>query len=587
MKYILILIGIAISLNIAFSQSSEEFLKAVEQKDYEAALQLIPKAVSEKPKDANIYYIAGEVYLEMDKYTDAEAMFQKVVDLDKNNIDARIKLAHSLTLSGKREQAMATLEDAQDRDETNVFVLLEMANVYLLKDNLTSDDLTKAELLITKAREMNKKEPASFVALGDYYFKQRVYELAMQNYDEALTLNPNLEDAREKLAISLYWLGNREADKELSTKYFSRSLEEWNKITTQDPKNAKAFFEQGKILFLSKNFKDAVISLRNYVNLRPSGSLGRWYLAQSLDEIGAFDTAAYHLNIVAKEIDSVKIKATLKRSRTLFDAAELLNKKDNAGAAHLYQQSIESYKQSEKDTILNVLDFQKIGQSYMQLKDTINAFIEWEKAIKLDPNESCKLMDNMGYMYQKMGKYNEAIDVLTRRVSNEKCKGSNDHIAYYLIGQSYLMLKDYTKSIESLKHSISLDSAFLFARISLADAYTNMDSVAVSEVILNNIIDIAKLDTAKNSYPLNQSLAKLAQLNLDKKNFKEVVSVGEKWASFFPEQLYAYLYQAIANHNLQNFAQACANYKKVLKLDPNNETAKKNLDILKKQGACN
>lgn len=588
MKYFLILIGIVFSVSYAISQSGDELLNAVDQKDYVKALELIPQAIAEKPKDAMIHFVAGNVYLEMDKFNEAVSMFEKSVDLDKNNIDAWIRWGRSLTLSNKREEAMEVLKDAQDRDEKNIFILLEMANVYLLKENLTSEDLTKAELLITQARELNKKEPAAFVALGDYYFKQRVYELAMQNYEEALTLNSNLEDAREKLAISLYWLGNREADHELSSKYFGRSLEEWNKITQNDPKNAKAFFEQGKILFLSKNFKDAVISLRNYVNLRPTGSLGRWYLAQSLDEIGAFDTAAYHLEIVAKEIDSVKNKATLMRARALYDAADFLTKKGNGNgnAADLYQQTISAYQQSERDTILGVFDFQKIGQSYMILKDTANAFVAWEKSIKVDPNESCRIMDQMGFIYQKTGKYAEAIDILKRRLDNEKCNGSNDHIAYYFIGQSYLLSKDFMNAISPLKKSASIDSSFLFSRISLGDAYTNMDSLVLAENTYNEVIEIGKSDTAKYNFAMIQAFSKLGQMYLDQKKFNDVVKIGERWSTIFPNEAYAYLFQAIGYHNLQKGPQACSNYRKVLKIDPKNSTAQKNLDILSKGGNC-
>lgn len=588
MKYFLILIGIVFSINYAISQSSDELLNAVDQKEFERALQLIPQAIAEKPKDAMIHFVAGNVYLEMEKYNEAAAMFQKSVDLDKKNIDAWIRLGRALALSGKREEAMEELKDAQDRDEKNIFILLEMANVYLTKENLTSEDLTKAELLITQARELNKNEPAAFVALGDYYFKQRVYELAMQNYEEALTLNNNLADAREKLAISLYWLGNREADTELASQYYKRSLEEWNKITQNDPKNARAFFEQGKILFLSKNFKDAVITLRNYVNLRPSGSLGRWYLAQSLDEIGAFDTAAFHLEIVAKEIDTVRIKANFMRARALYDAADFLTKKGNGNgnAANLYKQTIEAYSQSEKDTILGVYDYQKIGQSYMILKDTVNAFMTWEKAIKVDPNESCRIMDLMGSIYQKMGKFTEAIDILTRRLSNEKCNGSNDHIAYYFIGQSYLLSKDYANAIEPLKKSTSIDSTFLFSRISLGDAYTNLDSAALAELTYNQIIEIGKQDTAKYNFALIQGFSKLGQMYLDQKKFNDVIKIGERWSSLFPNEAYAYLFQAIGYHNLQKGPQACSNYRKVLKIDPKNTTAQKNLDLLSKGGNC-
>lgn len=43
-------------------------------------------------------------------------------------------------------------------------------------------------------------------------------------------------------------------DQTLSQEYFRRSLNEWNYITKVDPKNATAFYEQGKYFFLPPNF---------------------------------------------------------------------------------------------------------------------------------------------------------------------------------------------------------------------------------------------------------------------------------------------------------------------------------------------
>jgi len=581
----MILVILYFGLNRAYSLGSNELLQAVDTKDYELALKLIPEAINQNPKDAMVHYIAGDVYLEMEKYEDAVRMFKKTVDIDKKNIDAWIKLGRALTFNDKREEAMEVLKDAQDKDEKNVFILLEMANVYLSKETLNNEDLTKAELLITQARELNKKEPASFVALGDYYFKQRVYDLAKQNYDEALQLNENLTSAREKLAISLYWLGNRETDEELSSQYFKRSLEEWNKLTQQDPKNAKAFFEQGKILFLSKNYKDAVISLRNFINLRPSSSLGRWYLAQSLDDIGAFDTAAYHLEIVSREIDSVKNKALIMRARALYDASDQQSRK-NTPNPDLYKQTISAYEKAEKDTALIVFDYQKIGQSYMLLKDTAKALDTWKKSVMIDSNESCRIMDQMGFIYQKIGKYQDAIDILSKRIQNANCKSSNDHIAYYFIGQSYLLLKMPESAIDPLQKSSIADSTFLFSKISLGDAYASLSKNSEAELTYNQVLDIGKSDTAKYSFALIQAFSKLGQMYLDQKKFNDVVKIGEKWASIFPSEAYAYLFQAIGYHNLQNGKMACQNYRKVLKIDPKNASAQKNLKSLSDANAC-
>jgi tetratricopeptide (TPR) repeat protein len=558
------------SYGIVFGQSAGEKLKTyVESKDYEKALSVIPQALSDKPKDVETLLLAGLVYTELEKYQEALKVYNKANDIDRKNIKTWILLGKAYSLAGNIKDAISVLKDAIERDEKNIFVRLELANVYI-----RCDSLSKAEMVITQAKELNTKEPAAYVALGDLYFKQTVYELARSNYVEALELNPNLIDARMKLATSYYWLATRESSPELSSELFTRSLGEWNKVTQHDPKNSKAFFEQGKILFLSKNYIDAAKSLNNFIILRPSGSLGRWMLAQSLEKIGRCDSAVTHLEIVAKEIDSVKKKTELLIARCAFDNKD-------------YQNAILLFDKASKDTDLEITDYMRFGQAYLLTFDTVNALSTWEKSILMDPAQNCQIMDQMGYIYQKQQKYQQAIDILTKRASIKECfNDKREHIVYYLIGQSYLLSNRPDSAITALNKSIDYDSTFLFSKISIADAYAAVDKKIEAAEVFNQVIAIGKSDTVKNKFVLQQAFSKLCQMQLEQKKYNDVISVGEKWASVYPNDSYPYLFVAISYHSIGNFKQACINYRKVLKLDPKNVNATKNLKIITDANQC-
>ena len=124
-----------------------------------------------------------------------------------------------------------------------------------------------------------------------------------------------------------------------------------------------------KILFLSKNYVDAAKSLNNYIILRPSGSLGRWMLAQSLEKIGRCDSAVTHLEIVAKEIDSVKIKAQMMIARCTFDNKD-------------YKNAILLFNKASQDTALEVSDYMRLGQAYLLTLDTVNALSIWKSPLR-------------------------------------------------------------------------------------------------------------------------------------------------------------------------------------------------------------
>ena len=315
MKFkVLIIILLCCVTSFAFSQSNLDKMRIfIADKNYDEAVKLIDAVIKDSPKDWRNIVTCGDVYFELEKYIDAMHLYEKAYDIEYKKVEVIKKLGTTYSILGKHKEALEILNKAVKDNDNDIDLLMVLANAYT-----KCDSSNKAELLINRAKSMDKKNPLPLIALGDMYFAQRVYELAKNNYEDALSINKNLIDARIKLATSYYWLANRESDTLLSNELFGRSLKEWLTVSTQDPKNSKAYFEQGKILFFSRKFDDAAKSLYRYIQLRPSGSLGRWYLAQCLNELNMCDSAAEHLDIVSREIDSVKTKAKLLLARCYY-----------------------------------------------------------------------------------------------------------------------------------------------------------------------------------------------------------------------------------------------------------------------------
>jgi tetratricopeptide (TPR) repeat protein len=571
MKFRLLIFSLLI-VNFYYSfsqnQSANELREFVNTKNFEQAYQMVEKAIKENQENQSVLLLAGDVYVEMDKNDKALEVYKKAYELDKKNFEALNKYGKMLTVNGKHNEAITYFQDAVKKFPKDMNVRLNLANAYL-----GTDSLNKAELIITQARELDTKSPDAFIALGDLYQKQRVYELARMNFEEALAINPNNVDARVKLAIAYFRLANQETDEDLRSELYNRSLDEWNKITQQDPQNARAFYEQGRLLFFGGQYPNAAKSLNNFILLRPSGSLGRWYLAQSLEKIGACDSAIKHLQIVANEIDTVKKQANYLTALCMFDTKQ-------------YKQAIELFNKVSMDTNLTVIDMQRLGQAYLITGDTLNALASWEKAVTAGPEESCKIMNQMGILYQKLQLYDKSISILNRRIESAPCKDEYQHIVYYYLGLAFVQSAKPELAIEPFNKSIEANPEFLFSRISLADAYAATQKFELADSIFKSTIQIALKDTAKNSFVLTQSYSKLAGLYLDKKKFADVAKIAEEWSKLSENEPYAYLYAAIAYHNLSNGKQACINYRKVLKIDPKNSTAIKNLKALEDGGQC-
>lgn len=565
LKLIILLVVMSTTL---LAQNRQDIQRMVNNQEWEEAMAALPSALRSNPQDVDLHVLAGGIYLEMEKYQEAYDVLDKANRMDRRKPNIMRPLATALSYLGRHTEAIEILNDAIRRNEKDVSMRLTLAEVYI-----RADSLRRAELVITTSLDMDKKNPAAYVALGDLYFAQKVYALARQNYEEAIKLDPNLFEAQAKLATSYYWLGQRERDSELRSELFQRSINSWEELVKKDPRNAPAHYELGRIYYLASDFRNSSRILSQYIDLRPSSSLGRWLLAQSYYEIGSCEEAKEHLEIVAVEIDSVSQKARLLLARCYYDIKD-------------FDKSIEAFTEIRNGSQLETRDMQFYGQAYLMKQDTVNALKIWTEVIFSDPNETCKLMDQVGYLYNQRQDYRMAIDVLLQRISLEDCVDGRENIVNYLIGSSYQFIEQPDSAVYYLNRSIELDSNFLIAQVSLADAYAALGEDEISVNTFNQIIEKAKSDTERNRFVLIQSFSKLAGIELEKKNFNEVIKVGQQWSEVFPDAAFAHLYIAIAHHNLNNGGQACRSYRKVLEFDKNNQTAKSNLKMLQDAGLC-
>jgi tetratricopeptide (TPR) repeat protein len=555
------------------AQSNTDKLKdAYENQDLVAAEKLIPGAMAENPKDYKLAVLCGDIYFQMEKYKEALDMYKKADDLEGGEPEIMRKVGRANSYLGKHDEAVKVLKNTIKKDEKDVYSVLELAYAYI-----KADSLKQAELMITRAREMNKKIPDAYIALGDLYFAQRVYALARENYEEALSLDDKLIEARTKLAISYYWLANKEIDEDLANELFTRSLKEWNVITQQNPKDARAWFEQGRILFFSRKYELAAKSLYEYSLLRPEGYLGRWYLAQSLYELGQNDSAVVQLAIVAKNIDSVRIKATKMMARAYFDT-----KKSN--------ESFATYLSIKDSVHFDNIETKRFAATALSVGDTVKFIDLISEAIEKYPTENCKEMYSIGKTLIKLKKYDKASSFLLKRLSTPECKDSLEAEVRYWLGVSVFLaerpeeqkMAKMDSAMNHLQSAIAINPNLSLAYVYIADIYAAKGDLKNAEDNFNKAIQSASADTslAESKQALNQAYSKYCGLKLDAKKYTDIVKLASEWAKYFPDSIYPYLYQAIGYQAQGDKDSACKFYRKVLQIDPKNATAKKYLTDL-------
>lgn len=547
-----------------YAQSSTDlFKKYFSEKNYEEAKKYSSAAAIENPRNLDLMMNIGFLWRELEQYDSALVYFKKAFDIKDN--DAKVVQNYAMALADVKNfpEAVRIINQAIKREKNNYQNYLTAAEIYI-----KADSLTQAELSINRAREIDPDNPASYIALGNFYFARRVYELARQNYEEAILKDPNNIEAHSNLAQSYYWLATREIDQDLSNELFTRALKEWAKVSQLDSMNARAYFEQGKIWFFSENYPEAAQSLSRYLKLRPSGSVGRWYFAQSLHKLGECDSAIPNLEIVIKEIDSVQIQA----KRMLAECYMI--KKDFPNASATYQDLLNAGEE------LTTLDYQRWGQANFSSGDTLAALDNWNKAINLDKEGNCYLMFLVSTVMTNMKDYAGSNAMLYQRLAIPACNDSLNPKVYYIIGTNYIFSDQPDSAIVYLEKAVAADSTNYFAMVYLGDAYMQVkDSKAATSKYLE-VISRGEKDLNVTRSAVIQAFAKYCNVLLVGKNYSELNRYARRWVDLMPDNALANLFVAVSYQGLNDKDNACKYYNRVLRIDPSNQDARNNKEII-------
>ena len=580
MKKIIVILLTTITI---FSQTKEEFTSLVnEGKIYEASK--IAQSISDaNPTDLDLQLMVGDVFYDMEEYDKALAIYKKAENIDDDAPKVLIRVGRTLHITGNKEKGFEYLEEARDEDDEFIPVYLEYANAYI-----RDKDYAEAKIWIDRGIDEDDEDTRLYLTSGNMYYDQKVYQLAEKEYLQALELDSNNTDARFKLATCYYWLATRELDKDLSNELFKKALINWEMVTKQDPFNAKAFFQSGKILFFANRFAEAAPRLNRYAELRPDDAIGRWLLAQALSKLSKCEDAKTHLEWSATNIDSVKIKAKL-----MLAECYVLTK-DN-------QKAVQTFQEIKNDTVLGLKELKMLGSAAISIGDTAQAIQAWDESIAMKPDANCGVMMALGQLYYVKKDYDKALTYFDKKLEEHNCDedGSNSK-ALKFAALAHVQKANIDGITEEVKTANLNEAKNLIASalqtygenadlyLTLGDVYVGLGDEDQTMANYNKALEIAQSDTsdAGNQRIIAGGYQKLVGMYYKQKNWSKVVELGKKWdsnsSSFGPA-----LYVAIGYQNLyigggseddSLLEKACKWYKKVLEINPNQSTAKKFID---------
>lgn len=156
--------------------------------DHQAAVQAYQQSIGSDPRFARTYVELGTSYLELEKYSEAEASFKQATVIADDSC-AQCGLGMAYYRQGRKDEAAKTLNRAISLNPKDTCPYDQLGRMYY--------DLGQYAESIEAFRQEIKLKPSSvaYHFLGNGYYFNEKFDDAVAAYREALRLTPNYEEA--------------------------------------------------------------------------------------------------------------------------------------------------------------------------------------------------------------------------------------------------------------------------------------------------------------------------------------------------------------------------------------------------------
>jgi tetratricopeptide (TPR) repeat protein len=195
------------------------------QGNTDQALQNFAKANQVKPNSPELVGWYAEALVKAQRPQEAEALVRQTLAHDGHWGPGYDFLFLLYSRQNQRDKAEAVLRERVQRDSSNPVALQNLAN-YLLATNRYAD----AEAVIKRVGDEHKTFPSGRQILGDFYFRAKKYDQALQQYQAGVKDDPKNALGYQERMIGVYNATGRRDD----------ALRLAKTLATENPKNPAA-----------------------------------------------------------------------------------------------------------------------------------------------------------------------------------------------------------------------------------------------------------------------------------------------------------------------------------------------------------
>lgn len=430
MKKMIFSMALMMSAVFAQAQTQQDAITKTSNERFEAASAEFKSLIKAAPTNGDLYFYAGDNYLNWGELDSAQTMFAKGVEVAPVNPLNYVGIGRVARLkkdSAKGDSQFAKAIEIMCTKSNKVDKGIQQVAFLKIAESLVQVEprkLDEALAHITTATKFNDKNPAVYVQLGDYYAEKDGFNLsnALMQYNKALELNP-------KYTISLL----RKGVLYVKVKNWDEGLKYYNEAIAIDPTFAPAYREKAELLYRAGRYPQAVSAYDSYLQLNNSCRVQQRYASF------VFLTKDYTKAVeeLEKALPCNKDNAFMYRLLG-YGYYEL---GDFAKGTQYLDQFFNMAQTNGRPEIVGD-DYAYKGKLMIKQGQDSLGIEMLKKSVELDP----KYLDGYGEIasnYSKMKKHALAAEWFQKKIDASDEKAALD---YYYLGQSYYFAKDYTNS---------------------------------------------------------------------------------------------------------------------------------------------
>jgi tetratricopeptide (TPR) repeat protein len=518
MKKILSIALSIISLGVSQAQTLDEAKRKTDNEQFEVAGADFRQLVQRMPQNGEYWFYYGENYYKSESLDSALVAYQSGVQNAEKSPLNYVGLGKIALENGEVAEAEKHFSKAKELGKKDAEVLIRIAEAYILAPK---KDLQKAFQYLGEAEKLAPKNPEIQILNGDAFLENNDGSSAIKFYEKAQSLDP--KSPKALLRIGQLWTRARN--------YVGRdgqkgALDYYKEAIAVAPDFAPAYRELGELYAKAQRYQEAKENYGRFLELSSKNMSAKVRYASFLYLSKEYNEAIQQIKEI-RQIDTTR---------------NLLNR--IAGYAHYelkqFPEGIEAMERFFRNTKVDKIipsDHVYYGKLLLEIERTDEGIAQLRKAFELEP-ENADLLTDLALIYTKLRKFEEAIDVYSKKVVLGKA-GVND---YFRLGQSYYNIKEYGKADTAFSYVTEKQPKLAVGYFWRARANSGIDPESkdgFAKPHYENFISIAEEDTEKNKKELIEAYSYLGYFYYITKEYTNSRDFWEKVKALDPENVQA------------------------------------------------